>query len=361
MGLDSLQLLPPSDFLKKLKLRTDLDQACRIKAERDASMKPGGSDFSELTAKVKDDFATKARNYFTFLLRRIREHVSLTADIVRGLASFDTSVLFDLPTEQASRCFIELYNSFRLRNWVPEDGLSLYRDEYMTFVDHLRVSYSVSQKGEKLIPDVVSFLTSHPALRDRPHLLYIFELSCLCLTEASETPAVVRFADVDTSSVKCFLSDVIQPVQFYLRNTPGCVVQCTNDDSLREFQQLRETLSMDSFSIGYDAWKSVDFFGSTAFYKTLLNTYNNLGTVKLAPKRTSASTSSVADQTVVRYPRKTKRVGFTVAGSKGPSRVSSDDSCASGSKSLGSFKIPKKSVGITSGDSSESPKKSGAK
>ena len=92
VDLGSLKLLPPADFLKKLKLRVDLDQACRIKAERDLAMKPGGSDFSEQVAKVKEEFALKARSYFVFLLRRIREHVSLTADIVRGLASFDTTV-----------------------------------------------------------------------------------------------------------------------------------------------------------------------------------------------------------------------------------------------------------------------------
>ena len=214
-NVDKIVLLPPSDFLKKLKLRADLDQACRAKAEKDLTQKPGSSVVAIFAEKVKGEFATNVRTCILRLLRLVREHVSLSSDIVQGMASFDPTVLFCLPQEQITRFFGELHTSFRLRKWLPEDSLSIYQDEYLAFVDHLRVAYSSSKKSPEAILNMVEFLTPLTALRSRPHLLRLFELSCLCLTEAGSPLPVVKFSDVDTSDYRCHLIDLIQPVQSF--------------------------------------------------------------------------------------------------------------------------------------------------
>ena len=81
-----LQLFPPVDFLKRLKLRTDLDKASATKAERDSVQKPGSSVVTELTAKIKSDFALNARGKILHLLEAVRDHISVSSDIVQGMS-----------------------------------------------------------------------------------------------------------------------------------------------------------------------------------------------------------------------------------------------------------------------------------
>ena len=171
--LGKLSLLPPVDFLKRLKLKTDLVAACRIKAEHDLSQKSGTAAVTIHIEKLKGEFAVSARSFILRVLQSAKEHASFTTNIVQGLSSFDPNVMFVFTVEQATRCFNEIYGSFRLRKWVPEGELSLYRDEYSTFLDHLRVSFPLYVKTPCGVLNVVELLSTLPALRDRPHLLYI--------------------------------------------------------------------------------------------------------------------------------------------------------------------------------------------
>ena len=138
------------------------------------------------------------------------------------MSSFDSTVLFSFTAEQVTRCFDELYGSFRLCKWVPESELIIYRDEYLVLRDHLRLTFPMYVKTPCGVLNVVELLTRLPALRARPRLLYVFELSCLCLTETGTTPPDVKFGDIDTSDCRCSFIDVIHPVQSYLLSAHGC-------------------------------------------------------------------------------------------------------------------------------------------
>ena len=94
--------------------------------------------------------------------------------------------------EQALVCFRALYHSFQLRDWVQESDESEYREEYVEFPEHFRISCGQFRTPE-LVPGVVDLLIPMPALRNRPRLLHLFRLSCLCLTECNSSLPTILF------------------------------------------------------------------------------------------------------------------------------------------------------------------------
>ena len=196
LSLDDCRELSCRDFLSRLKLKFDLEAASEAKAKKENSGKKNmAAVLSGLTETVRDTFAAQARSYIVFVIDSLLKDIRLTAGIVRGLGSFDLTVLQTQPMEQALFCFRALFHGFQLRGWVQENEESEYREEYVEFLDHLRHSCGPHRSPE-WVPEVVDLLISMPALRSRPHLLHLFRLSCLCLTETSPDLPPICFREL---------------------------------------------------------------------------------------------------------------------------------------------------------------------
>ena len=181
---DDLKQLSSRDFLSRLKLTADLDQACRAKLKRtQEDKKLGQPSLDSLIAKVRESFGVEARSYVMSLLESMLRNVHFTANIVHGMGCFDSHVLLSLPIDQVSFCFDSLYYSFRVRGWVDETSKGECRDEYFEFVDYLRNTYSSMKVSPGTIPDMLDFLVPMPAFRSRSRLFHLFRLCCLCITE----------------------------------------------------------------------------------------------------------------------------------------------------------------------------------
>ena len=305
--LDDLVPLSPSEFLKRLKLRGDLDAACRVKAERDTSSKPGSLAVAELSSKAKEQFGQECIDYILYLLRVLQKHTSLTSNIVKGMASFDPQVLFSTTSDLASRCFGEIYSCFLLQKWVAVGDLTSYRDEYLEFVDHLKVTQPLFREKPLSVPDVVAHLIPNASLRARSRLLYIFELSCLCLTEESVSLPSVSFSGVDTSDLNCPYSDAILPVQSFLSVVPHGVGVCTDEEVVSELLALKDSMLGLDFSSSYDPWEFVDYFGRKQIYSTLMAAHG------CGMSSSGESTSRDVSLTESQFPqgsRRLKRIGF---------------------------------------------------
>ena len=93
-----------------------LDEATQSKARKENSGRKNLSAIIEgLTEAVMDNLATKARRYNVFVLDSLLKDIRLAAGIVRGMASFDLTVLLKQSMEQALFCFRAMYHSFQLR------------------------------------------------------------------------------------------------------------------------------------------------------------------------------------------------------------------------------------------------------
>ena len=151
------------DFLSRLKLKENLDAACLARVKKVYSEKQLTPEETEAAVEAtRDDFATKARGYLVHLLEVFLADISLNADIVRGLGSFDPVALLSLPLEQATDCFSALYRSFSLRGWLENSPEADARDEYIDFVEYFRQASSGAKDTPEVFTDMVAFLMGMP-------------------------------------------------------------------------------------------------------------------------------------------------------------------------------------------------------
>ena len=187
-----LKQLSSRDFLSRLKLTVDLDQACRAKLKRSQEdKKPGQPSLDSLIAKERESFGVEARSYV--VLESLLGNVHFTSNIVHGMGCFDPHVLLSVPLDQVSFCYDSVYDSFRVRGWVDETSKNECRDEYFEFVDYLRNFYSSMKDSPGTIPDVLDFLMPMPAFRSRSRLFHLFRLCCLCITQEHRDLPDVKF------------------------------------------------------------------------------------------------------------------------------------------------------------------------
>ena len=282
-----LRQLSSREFLNRLKLKEDLDKDAAAKVKPDHSDKEGPiPNRAKLVEECKERFVGKARGHIVFLLEKSLSYHRINAEIVRGMASFDPHILFSLPQEQATHCFVALYKSFSLRGWLEGSTEDDCRDEYLEFIDQFRLKYASLKDSPDGFTDMIELLSGMSELRNRPHLYCMYRLCCLCLTENTPLLPLIRFQDVDAQSTRCRMGDVLQPAQSYLARVPKAITVCTNDDSLAKYREVEEQFN--SGNVTGDPWVYVDTFGRTEFYKPLHDTYKS--TVRV-PKSASSSRS----------------------------------------------------------------------
>ena len=289
---DDLRQLSIRDFLHRLKLTCDLDLVCQAKLEKSRGSNPVPANQAELVSKEKENFGTEARAYIVTLLESLLRDIHFTANIVRGMGSFDPHVLLTLPLEQVSFCFNALYDSFRLRGWVDESSRNDCRDEYFEFVDYFRKTYPSIKSSPGTVADVLHLLIPISEFRSRARLFRLFQLCCLCITEGHQTLPAVKFQDVDTSNSRCRLSAVILPAQSYLTNCPSAISVCTTEAALANYKELEGQFS--SGQLAGDPWVHVDVFGQANFLKTLTAAFKNLKGTPVVGVSTASRSSSVS-------------------------------------------------------------------
>ena len=224
---------------------------------------------------VKNDFVQDCQNDLQFLIGGVLRQVGLCSNLIRGLAAFDPSKMVKRPTKVALRHFDLLYRTFQLRSWVSSANESACRDEYMELLDQLKASSLPSFDVSQGSPDLIGFLVNLDFMQEHSHLMYLFKLSCLCITSESPQYPTVSIGSVSTSNCQSRLVDVVLPAQSYLSGVPDSIAFCTSDSSLTNFSLLSASFSQTVSSASYDPWTFVDEFGRNKINKTLLASYRS--------------------------------------------------------------------------------------
>ena len=227
------------EFLIRQKLTSNVNTASQQKAGvihsgTDASL----SVVQETAETVKTNFVTSAFQYIGFLLDATFRQSGLNSDVVKGLAAFDPFILHKRPTEVALRHFETLYTTFLLRSWVSSADESVYQTEYLELLDYLRSTYPANFDITETSQELIGFLMSLEFLHERPRLLYLFKLCCICLTTSSPTLPAVVIGDTNTSEFKGCFTDVALPSQSDMIVVPDSVAHCSSDDSMAKFSPL---------------------------------------------------------------------------------------------------------------------------
>ena len=156
-------------------------------------------------------------------------------------------------------------------------------------------------------------------LHDRPRLLYLFKLCCLCLKTSSPTLPAVVIGDINTSEFKGRFTDVALPSQSYMIGVPDSVAHCSSDDSMAKFSLLSVDFGRAAFANDYDPWAFVDSFGRSRIYESLLSSYKAASVAPSASVRTveeTASSSALSKQPALEFPSSTKRTRSGSAGTR---------------------------------------------
>ena len=175
LQLERVRQLSSRDFLLRLKLKSDVVSLSNKKAKKDTGGKKEQlAAVDKLAENAREGFISQARASVVSIIESLLGDIRLTAHIVRGMASFDLTVLSSQPMDQVLFCFSSLFSTFQLRGWVDESSEPEYRDEYVGFVDDFRNLFPDLISSPDLIRDVVILLTGMPALYTRPHLFSSF-------------------------------------------------------------------------------------------------------------------------------------------------------------------------------------------
>ena len=146
-------------------------------------------------------------------------------------------------------------------------------------------------------------------LQTREHLLHLFKLCCLCITTVGPEFPVVKVGRVGTSGQRGRFIDVVLPIQSYLIGVPGSVARCASESNLTNFSLLSASFGSSAFSSTYDPWETVDVFGRTKIYKSLLSSYRSaVSEPSVGSAQVDANdTSSVLDDAALKVPSSSKR------------------------------------------------------
>ena len=159
-------------FLNRIKFGGKLDHACKLKVEVEMHEKQGEKlTLVQLTNKALDKNVRLARSYVTHLFKETRSRFDFTTNIAQALGSFLLEILLKFPLTQATKCFSKLFMSFRLRGYLSATEETQAQDEYLSFVDELRVKFSEFDQPTLLIPDIVDFIMGQTTIQTRPNLL----------------------------------------------------------------------------------------------------------------------------------------------------------------------------------------------
>ena len=257
-------------FLNRMKFGSKLDQAYKLKAELEQRDQKGEkTSIAELKEKAKEDFGRLARSYTTHLFKETLSHFNFTTNIAQGSGSFDLEIMLKSPLTLATRCYNNLFTTFRLRNYFTLDQESQAQEEYVSFIDEMRLKFAEFDQPTLLVPDTIDFLMEQTTLATRPLLLQSFKLACLCLDEQFRPLPPVKFSSINTEDPTSKLVDVILPVQSFFKHVVNSIESATSDASISEFLELESSFGRSALSDSYNPWTGMDNFGRTTILSKL--------------------------------------------------------------------------------------------
>ena len=214
-----VQLLSVSQFMEKTEFRTKALRAAKgrtnVEKEKNKEVRSvvvAGTVMGEMLNPHVD----QGRAYIRYVCKELINHPTFKSDLVVGLACFVYAVLFTMPKDQAAGCYLRLFHSFCVRGWLARELKNIHMDDYMEFIDDIRLVYLDGLHIGPTIEDIITFLSSSPELAKQEQTFHVFKLCCLCLGHVVPKLPSVSLGSPGKSTAKVHLSDIIEPLHSYL-------------------------------------------------------------------------------------------------------------------------------------------------
>ena len=294
------ELLGIPEFMQKTEFRAKLLKVARSKidVERERGKK-GKSDAIAKTVMGEsfNPFIDQGRQYIKNVAKELMRHPTFKSDLVIGLACFDYAVLFKLPKTVAVDCFSS-------RGWVTRELRNVHIHDYIEFIDDVRHVYLDEVGVGPDVEDMVSFLSSCPALSRREYTWDLFKLCCLCLGHVAPKLPDVSLGSSRVGVTRVDLSSVLEPIQGYLLSSDAERNFFTDPASISSCMELLETFSDSALQCDYNPWESVNVHGYEKIRAELEKSYK---AVRVASDVESSSSLSEPVFVSERLPEQCRR------------------------------------------------------
>ena len=146
MCTDNLRQFSNRDVLNRLKLKTDFDAVCTIRAQRTTSDQLTNQSYlDDLISSERVTCASKPGSMLSFSRKVCFVSSTSLRDIVHAMTCFHPHVMPSLLLAQISFCFSDLSQTFGLRFCIRGTSEADYRDEYLEFTEYFRKTFPISR------------------------------------------------------------------------------------------------------------------------------------------------------------------------------------------------------------------------
>ena len=288
------KFLDVPSFMEKTELRAKALRAAKskidVEREKSKRQKPSEAVARSVIGATFNPFIETGRSYLRYVAKELIKHPSFQSDLVMGMASFDYSTLFVLSRPQAIECYRHLFQSFSSRGWLAKEFKNVHMDDYVEFVDDLRLVYLDNVISGPVIDDMVTFLSNCPELARREYTLHVFKLCCLCLGHICPALPIVGLSYPMSGMESVDLSLVIEPLQSYLLCGELTKNFFTDPDSVARCVEMLHGFGDQALQANYNPWDSVDFHGKAGIVEVLSKAYE---AVRVASDVDTSSMSTI--------------------------------------------------------------------
>ena len=264
------KFLDVPSFVEKTEFRAKAMRVGKSKndVERDKSkrQKPSEAVARSVIGAAFNPFIETGRSYLRYVAKELIKHPSFKSDLVMGMASFDYLTLFVLSRPQAIECYRHLFQSFSSRGCLAKELKNVHMDDYVEFVEDLRLVYLDNVVSGPVIDDMVTFLSNCPVLVRREYTLHVFKICCLCLGHICPALPIVGLSYPMGGMESADLSLVIEPFQSYLLCGELTNNFFTDPVSVARCVELLDSFGDQVLQADYNPWDSVDFHGRAGMH-----------------------------------------------------------------------------------------------
>ena len=253
-----------------------------------------------LAATVMDEMfnphVDQGMAYIRYVCHELSNHPTFKSDLVVGLAGFDYAVLFTMSKDQAAGCYSRVFHSHCVREWLANELKNIHMDDYMEFIDDVRLVYLDELRFGPKIEDMRTFLSLSPELAKREHMSRVFKLCSLCLGHAVRKLPSVTLGCPSKSAAEADLLDIMEPLHSYFLSSSAKHNCFTRAEWISSCVKLLDGLKDKAIQPCYDPWASVDFHDKSQKYADLAKAYNN---VRLASNVETGFEVSVSPENLI--------------------------------------------------------------
>ena len=232
------------------------------------------------------------------VLQLLLGHSVAKSKVLRGLSSFDPSVMCHSTESIYTECITSLVNCFMAFGWIPEDARDVTIGEYRAYLLLLR------ENGTVFGDDFISQLLADWCFLARKHLVRVFKLAFLCSESVQNPLPDVVFDLPGMGMSRIHMVSALNTLCTGLTSIPTLSTTVCDDKSVLHIRGLLDERDTLFCQRGYNALDSLEKRDRSSLYSRLAKSHSRFdpSTVrKSVPSKDASGSPSKLRKTTVAF------------------------------------------------------------